>query len=408
MNHYASSNFTTPTTVTIETGALPWTHWAAQIGSQVPDRLRTATIGDSLTKAGYDTVMISANENASPLHHGTFGGYSDLEIAPSRSLRSEVYKWLLVFPDASLTTFFESVLAFLGTVDIYMSGQQNPFDAAKVYSRGLDVIAHQPANRPLFLWLHTLAPHAPYLPPDTSRYTLLPRGTLDRWDEFMPENSHYAENKQKFIDAHHLRYDECVKGADLELGRFIAALVKIGRFDGSVIIISADHGDSFEKGYLGHAGGLLHNALIHIPLVIKLPAQNTARRVVVATSEADIAPTIAELSGASVPQFAEGRSLVPALTGRRFSSQAVYSMSFERQSRFHPLEAGHFAVVDGRFKLVYDDATNRSMLFDLTSDPNERFDIYDQYPVISNELRRDLLSRIALAENSRLKNVSEW
>ena len=48
----------------------------------------------------------------------------------------------------------------------------------------------------------------------------------------------------------------------MRLGKFMDDLKASGRFDDAVIIVTADHGESFEKGYLGHAGPLLHESLV--------------------------------------------------------------------------------------------------------------------------------------------------
>ncbi len=58
---YASSNFTNPTTATLETGVLPWTHWATQVGAHIAQPIRDGSLGAVLTSAGYLTNSVSAN-----------------------------------------------------------------------------------------------------------------------------------------------------------------------------------------------------------------------------------------------------------------------------------------------------------------------------------------------------------
>jgi len=66
-------------------------------------------------------------------------------------------------------------------------------------------------------------------------------------------------------------YASRVAHFDAAFGRFIAFLKKQGRFDNSLIIFTADHGDSLgEEGRFGHAYTLFPE-IVRIPLLIHLP-----------------------------------------------------------------------------------------------------------------------------------------
>ena len=69
------------------------------------------------------------------------------------------------------------------------------------------------------------------------------------------------------------RYDENIAYADHVVGDFLEWLDQTGRLDRSIVIVSADHGESFEHGWLLHTGPYLYNGLIRIPLLIHLPGQ---------------------------------------------------------------------------------------------------------------------------------------
>jgi arylsulfatase A-like enzyme len=82
----------------------------------------------------------------------------------------------------------------------------------------------------------------------------------------------------------------------------------------------------------------------------------------------DLTPTIAELAGLSdVPEASgfQGRSLVPALSGRSFSRP---KLAFSRTLWTKP----RYSVRGERFKLIWDSRTGASELYDLESDPDER------------------------------------
>jgi hypothetical protein len=96
------------------------------------------------------------------------------------------------------------------------------------------------------------------------------------------------------------RYAAQVAAADRCLGDFVGYLKRSGLYDRSVVVLTADHGESLgEDGRWGH-GNVLHPELMRIPLIIHLPAQArsslTADRSQVALST-DITPTLYALAG---------------------------------------------------------------------------------------------------------------
>jgi arylsulfatase A-like enzyme len=396
--HYASANFTTPSTSTMETGALPWTHWGVQIVAKMAPGVRDENVARLLRGQGYEAHSINANIMGSPRHHGSFAGYSSEAISPSPSLGLKPRLWLTLFPDTTLPFWLSSLIPFLDTLDVYLHGEQSPFAPELTYEAALPKLAA--ARRPVFMWLHTLPPHDPYLPPPGAKYRLLPPGELDRWSQ-MRGMGEYASEQQALIDKHRLRYGESIIGADEALGRFLDELERQGRLDQALVIITSDHGESFERGFMGHAGELLHEAVVRVPLVIKMPGQKTGRTVHTPVSLADVAPTIADVTGAPPLAAADGRSLKPALLGETLPAEPVFTMAMERQTRFRPVRAGHYAVIDAQFKLVLDLAADKAELFDLSVDPHERNDISRAAPETAARLRSLLDARLAAAEKRR-------
>lgn len=404
---YASSNFTNAATSTMETGTLPWTHRATQIGAPIIEPLRAESIGAILQSAGYATYSISANLLASPLHHGTYSRYDDVRIASSDSLRTNFRDLFTHFPESSLPTFVYSVFGFLGTLDLYLRGKDSPYDPEYVYSLARSDLVNAEHARPIFMWLHTLPPHAPYLPPPTTRNRLLARGHLDSWSDFLPENSYYAPSQQSNVDRHKSRYLECVMWADAEFGRILNDIQTSGRRQNAIVIVTADHGESFTKGYLGHAGEILRDSVIHVPLIIHNSGQNAGVVVPVAVSQADIMPTILDLVGAMSPPGTEGRSLSAAVRGEPLDPVPVFAMSLERSSRFLPVTSGQFAVIEGSEKLLGDIENGRWELYDISVDPTEDHELASLRPHEAKRLEQLLYERLAAVELDRRIHASE-
>ena len=270
----------------------------------------------------------------------------------------------------------------------------------------LSLLKREGSTAPLFVWAHSWPPHSPFLPPASTRYRLLPPGELDKWRDMMADNIAYPASQQARVDMHRLRYRESIMAADAALGEFLAELERQGRLDKALIVITSDHGESFEKGLLGHTGPLMHDSLVRVPLVVKLPGQKLGQVVGMPVSQADLAPTLLDLAAAPAMPDSEGRSLRDALEGRPLPSAPVFAMTLERQSRFKPLGQGQFMVIEGdqKLTLTLDKATGvqpTPTLFNLQTDPTETNDLAGQQPERVRELTTVLRRRIEMAEQAR-------
>jgi arylsulfatase A-like enzyme len=140
------------------------------------------------------------------------------------------------------------------------------------------------------------------------------------------------------------RYDESLLKVDAYLGKLFALLRERGLYDEAVIVVTGDHGEYFGPGMYGH--GLMREAVLHVPLLVKLPGNaHGGRRVSAPVALEDVYPTLLELAG--VPAEAgrlHGRSLLAALEPAAAAGERVlYS------------EGGHveqYALTQGCWRLV--------------------------------------------------------
>lgn len=399
---YTASNFTTATTSTIESGLLPWTHHATQPDATMAEGTRAHTLAARLHAAGWRTHHITDNLLASPRHRGSFEGYDSARLADI-GLASQLYRGLAArLPDTTLPRLLATSLAFLSASDAWRHPEASPYRPEAVHG-GLEQLMEQERalGRRQFFWAHSLPPHAPYLPPPGTRHRLLPAGELERLEDLLPDNIDYPPAQQPLVDKHRLRYRELMMAADASVGDLLDRLERDGRLKNTVVVISTDHGESFEQGFFGHAGSRLHEALIRGPLLIRLPGQTQGRVIPQAVSQADLAPTLLDLAGLAPLPAAEGRSLRPLLEGGSLPEAPVFAMAMERQSRYQPLRQGHYAVVDGQDKLVLDLERGTSRFFRLDRDPGERQDLSAAEPERARALRQLLDAGLARAEGRR-------
>lgn len=399
--HYSNGNFTTPGTSTLETGRLPWHHWGVQIVAKIAGARHSHHLAEQLRQSGYETSSVSANILASPRHHGTHEGYTSQRIESSSAIGDRPRIALTWFPDTTLPYWLSAIVPFLDTLDVYRHGETHPHDPARVYAHLPRLWQHAEASRrPQFFWLHTLPPHDPYLPPPETRHKLLPAGELERWSQQRGMGV-YAPAEQALVDKHRRRYGESIMGADLALGRLLDELERSGRLDRALIVVTSDHGESFERGFMGHAGDFVHDAVLRVPLVVKIPGQREARHVDAPVSLVDLAPTLLDYAGAPALPVADGRSLRPALEGAALAPRPAFSMAMEQQSRFAPIRRGHYAIVDGPHKLILHLAEDRIELYDVVADPFERTDLAARQPEVAQRLKAALLDEIGRAERQR-------
>ncbi len=106
-----------------------------------------------------------------------------------------------------------------------------------------------------------------------------------------------------------------VTALDVELGKLFETL-RENRFDESAAwLVTSDHGYPLgEHGQIGLYRPWLHQELVHLPLLLRLPgAVGAGRRVYAFTQPADAAATVLDLFGC---EPAEGHSLLPLTRGR--------------------------------------------------------------------------------------------
>jgi arylsulfatase A-like enzyme len=181
-------------------------------------------------------------------------------------------------------------------------------------------------ERPFFLWLSYLNPHTPYV-------------AAERWfdvyrDRPVPEPAVEAEGLaaagKPFRQIYHQEnndailpfdrettmtmrrvYYAMVSVIDEEIGRILEYLDKSGRREDTLIVFTSDHGD-----YMGDHGLLtkspaLYDCLVRVPFILSYPGVlPSGERRDDFVSHVDLLPTLAALSGCSVPAAVHGRDFL--------------------------------------------------------------------------------------------------
>jgi arylsulfatase A-like enzyme len=202
----------------------------------------------------------------------------------------------------------------------------------------IDFIRKTDPEQPFCLSLSTWAPHAdddekqqyfwPAACDDLYRNVEIPPPVLGEPSFFdsLPEFVKKSMNRERWFwrfDTQE-KYQQMVKGyyrmisgVDMALGRLLEELKLLDRHEDTIIILMSDNG--YFLGERGFAGKwTMHDLSIGVPLIIYDPGLPRARRGMIDSGfvlNIDMAPTILDLAGLSVPQGIQGRSIVPFLKG---------------------------------------------------------------------------------------------
>jgi arylsulfatase A-like enzyme len=394
---FANSNFTASATTSMETGKLPWSHRVFQQGGFLRGAAQTETLAELLRERGYYTAMITSNPWAAPFHHRSTESYDEVEYAASLGFSGTAFQYTNFVGANTQYTLSAALVKRLGRaltfVDALFWPQRYPSPPEAIFGAVRALAERSDITQPRFVWAHILPPHDPYLPPPQFQNRFLATGTTLVYPDLVALRT---TSLPPGVSASRLRaqYDEMVSYADQALGNFLDWLAATNRLDHAIVIVSADHGESFEHQSFLHAGPSLYNNLIRVPLLIHVPGQKTGMRLSQLAQQADLLPTILDLIGAPSPNWTDGTSLKPALDGKSLPPRHVFSMNLEPCSIFGSISKGTVAVMDDEYKYVFRLDPQQEALYRYRSDRDEADNLVASKSEVRNRLRDVLLKEL--------------
>jgi arylsulfatase A-like enzyme len=169
-------------------------------------------------------------------------------------------------------------------------------------------------------------------------------------------------------------YDGAIGYLDAKIGELLDHLRADGALENTVVVVTADHGDSLgEHGYLGHRL-YLYEELVRVPLVIAHPTAFPAGTVVDDQVElGDLFPTLLDLAGVDLPEGTTPfRSLANGAAPPPFAvleNTAPKALDLVQMRALRTPERKFIWRSDGRHEL-----------FDLAQDPGELHDLSRDRP----------------------------
>jgi N-acetylglucosamine-6-sulfatase len=180
------------------------------------------------------------------------------------------------------------------------------------------------ADRPFLMWIGTKAPHQPASPAsrDENAYpnVSLPRppsfdeGDVSDKPAWIRDNPPLSSEQKVYMEKLHRKRLQSMLAVDDMIGDLVGALRKGGKLEDTYIVFTSDNGFHLGNHRLGAGKWTAYEEDIRVPLVVRgpgVPEGKTLQHVVLTN---DLAPTFAELAGAEIPSFVDGRSFKPLLT----------------------------------------------------------------------------------------------
>ncbi len=367
----APSTWSLPSHASLFTGWFPSANGAHGEHRVLDDAL--PTLAEVLREAGYDTRCFTANPHISDSFGLTRGfAWSDEAWLAGAGGRSFLFvNRLLDFLGFSIEDKGGAIVA--GNFEQWVA------------SRGATA-------RPAFAFLNFLEAHFPY--------HQVPEAFLSEFSDHSPLELRTvsmellgAQFGRTLTAAEvaaarpHARdmYDAGVRYSDHLLERVVAALQSTGRFDTTILVVLADHGEMLgEAGGFGH-GSSLRELDLRVPLLVRYPPRIPAgRRIAPPVSTLGVFGTVLDLAGIAPAGPLHVGSLLPLLEGLPAGAPVIaerYQQDLLRNGD-DPLRRAdrrYRTYRSGRLKLVQT-SVGETMLFDVDADPTERDDLAARSP----------------------------
>ena len=358
----SETNVTSPSHLTIMSGLRMIEHGVLSNEARVPDGVDT--LAEAMKRAGYRTAGVPAAR-----HVGSQMGWRGFD----------------------LLDHVEDVLT-----------------ATEVSDRALEWLA-EPSDAPFFAWVHYFDAHSFYTPPPDIASRFYP-GDREAGDGPRLADHEAVRRKKQATglarwlgDTRDPEYPAAMYAAeihyvDLELGRLLAGLERLGLAEQTLIVVVADHGESLGEHdiFYGHQG--IYEQQLRIPLMIHVPGLSASSSNAWVTT-LDLAPSISQLTGVSLRQVGAGASLVPLLLGKESPLHDGRQSFVHHQARNRAV-----ALRENDWKLIWPIfkrdrlLSKRPELFHLGKDPDELVDLAAAEPERVRAMARVLRPLIELGE----------
>lgn len=325
-----------------------------------------STIATWLHGAGYRTALLGKYLNGYP-------GDAPAHVPPGWD------EWFAVYSEQGSNTYFNYRANENGRT-VVRGNRERDYETDVLAAKAVDLIRRSPVEGPpLFLFIAPAAPHLQAAPAPRHRGTF-PGAEAPRVPSFNEED---VSDKPAWarvppllrrhvtaVDRLYRKRLQTLLALDELVERVVQALAARGELDDSYIFFASDNGFFLGEHRINLGKAAPYEESIRVPLIVRGPVVAAGRLVDRLALNVDLAPTFAEIAGAQVPDFVDGRSLLPLLG----TAPAPASWRSEALLEFWGGEGERvpgYGALRTAAHLYVEYATGERELYDLAKDPFE-------------------------------------
>jgi len=368
-SYYAASPLCSPSRAAMLTVRTPFRtgieSWIPE-GTAVQLGPREITLATLLKRRGYATYL-----------SGKWHLNGGLDVAAHTQPRDHGFDHSLAFHAFAIPTHHNPENFFRDGKPL---GRIEGYAARIVVDQAMSWLQTRPPDKPFFLYVAFAEPHGTIASPDffNELYSGFTRGRPEPFPNGAAPPSNLAARGPG-------EYYANVTHMDSEIGRLLESLDRLSLRDDTVVVFTSDNGPVtedwrhwYEVNLYGSTGGLrgrkadLYEGGIRVPAIVRWPGHVAAgTETDVPVIGYDLLPTLAAVAGAAVPRDRpiDGEDVSAVLRGEPFARQRPLYWEFEDDQGFH------YALRDGRWKLLADRSLVRRRLYDLVRD---RFEVEER------------------------------
>jgi len=260
-------------------------------------------------------------------------------------------------------------------------------------------------EKPFFLYMAYLEVHSEIASPDSfnTLYSQFTKGPIDL---------------DSLTDRGPGEYYANVTHLDHQVGQLMLKLDELGLADNTMVIFTSDNGPVttqwrhwWEVNLYGSTGGLrgrksdLFEGGIRVPCVIRYPgvvAPGTISNIPL--HGYDLLPTICSMTGIGLPtdRVLDGMDFSPVIRGGNLVREQPLFWAFETRP-FDDPEGFCYALRQGDWKLITNQLLEKTLLYNLKTDPYEVRDLSGEHPEMVTKLLLKVKQTVSSIEQDELR-----
>ncbi len=338
INSYSTAAWTRPSTASVLTGLFP-SHHRANAQRSLPESV--VTIAELFREAGFATAAFVENANIAAEGLGFTQGFDRFAAYRPRGL-----------------------------------------DGAEDAQRDAVEWIRQHEGERVFVYVHSIIPHAPYDSPSDLQARFLTDSYVGPIGIWNANKKDLAKAKLTEEDRRHVQnlYRAAVATQDRYLEDFFSELQQIGALKDLFTVITSDHGEEFYEHEGWEHGKRLWQEQVRVPLILLPPLHEPPQRTTInlPVQGVDVFPTLLAHVGIDYSGTIHGFDLLnPTL-----DSSIVDRLVLFEEIR-HDSKIALYGLIKGDRKLIIRrnaQGNDRRILFDLVADPGEFQNLWKNQP----------------------------